>query len=86
MAGFVKIFLVLSEGFTLLQLMTDFSGERRVHSGKRHFGNVIFVGCTSGGLDIVRMCLQGLCDRGGVDLALYLCDGGCGLCFMAFTV
>jgi hypothetical protein len=61
-AGYVKIFLVLSEGLSLLQLRTDFSGERRVHSGKKHFGNVILVGYMSGGLDIVRMCLQGLCD------------------------
>jgi hypothetical protein len=47
-AGCVNIFLVLSEGFTLLQLRTDFSGEMRVYSGKKRFGNVILVGYTSG--------------------------------------
>jgi len=43
-AAYVEGFLVLSGGLTLLKLRTDFSGERMVPSGKKHFGNVIVFG------------------------------------------
>ena len=43
-AGYVEGFLALSEGITLLKLRADFSGERRVPSGKKYFGNAILFG------------------------------------------
>lgn len=43
-AGCVEGFLVLSGGLTLLKLRTDFSGDTKVPSGKKHFGNVILFG------------------------------------------